>query len=189
MASTYNNIGVVWDNKGDYDKALEYYQQSLDIELKTLGEWHPDVVTSYNNMGLVWQNKGEYDKALEYYQKSLDIFLRTLGVEHPDVAISYSRIGGLWKLKGEYEIAIETFQKGFKILKKGGFPFKIAESYEALGDKKQALNYFLQSASIRKDDPECGLDAEVTIESIQNCKRLAEILGREIELPDWMNLK
>jgi len=186
LANSFYNIGSLWHEKGIYDRALEFYQQCLDIQLNRLGEGHPDVATSYNNMGLVWQNKGEYDKALEYYQKSLDIFLRTLGVVHPDVPISYSRIGGLWKQKGEYEIAIETFQKGFKILKKGGFPFKIAESYEALGDKKQALNYFIQSASIRKDDPECGLDAEVTIESIQNCKRLAEILGREIELPDWM---
>jgi tetratricopeptide (TPR) repeat protein len=50
VATSYNNIGVVCKNKGDYDKALEWYQKCLDIELKTLGAEHPDVATSYHNI-------------------------------------------------------------------------------------------------------------------------------------------
>ena len=186
VATTYSNIGSVWDEKGEYDKALEFYQQCMDIYIKTLGEEHPDVATSYSNIGSVWDEKGEYDKALEFYQQCLNIRLKSLGGEHPTVATSYNIMGLVWKSKGEYAKAIELFIKGFRILKKGGFPFKIAELYERLGNEHKALDYFLQSAFIRKDDPQCGLDAEVTIESIQNCKRLAEILGREIELPEWM---
>jgi tetratricopeptide (TPR) repeat protein len=186
ISNSYNNIGVIWDNKGEYDKALEFYQKSLDINLKALGEGHPDVAVLYNNIGVIWNNKGEFDKALTFYQKSLDIELKTLGGQHPDVAKSYNKIGLVLKNKGEYSKAIELFQKGFKILKKGGFPFKIAELYEALGDKQGALNYFLQSACIRKDDPECGIAHEATIESIQNSKRLANELDKLNNLPDWM---
>ena len=92
MATSYNNIGVVYKAKGEYDKALEYYQKSLAIRLKQLGPDHPDVATSYNNIGLVYDNKAEYDKALEYYQKSLAIRLKQLGPDHPDVANSYHNI-------------------------------------------------------------------------------------------------
>jgi tetratricopeptide (TPR) repeat protein len=34
---TFNNIGMVYDNKGNYDKALEYYFQSLEITKIILG--------------------------------------------------------------------------------------------------------------------------------------------------------
>jgi tetratricopeptide (TPR) repeat protein len=82
-ASSYNNIGSVYNNKGDYDKANEYHQQSLAIRLKTLGEGHPHTAISYNNIGSVYNNKGDYDKAIEYYQRCLAIRLRTLGENHP----------------------------------------------------------------------------------------------------------
>jgi tetratricopeptide (TPR) repeat protein len=36
-AFSLNNIGVTYDNKGDYDKALDYYFRSLDIKKTVLG--------------------------------------------------------------------------------------------------------------------------------------------------------
>ena len=32
LANTYNNLGAVYINKGDYDLAIEYYQLSLKID-------------------------------------------------------------------------------------------------------------------------------------------------------------
>ncbi len=32
VATTYNNIGSVMDNQGEYEKALEYYEKSLELE-------------------------------------------------------------------------------------------------------------------------------------------------------------
>jgi tetratricopeptide (TPR) repeat protein len=69
----YINMGSVCADKGDYDKALEWYQKCLDIELKTLGAEHPSVANSYNNIGLVYANKGDHDKAREWFQKWVDI--------------------------------------------------------------------------------------------------------------------
>jgi hypothetical protein len=51
---------------------------------------------------------------------------------------------------------------------------------------KRALDYYIQSATIRKDDPVVGLDDEATKESISNAKRLAKELGKEGDLPEWM---
>ena len=170
-----------------YDKALVFSQKCLDVRLKTLGGEHPDVASTYCIMGIVWYDKGENDKALEFYQKCLDIRLKTLGGEHPDVANSYYNVGSMWYGKGEYYKALEIYQKGFKILRKSIFPSKIAELYEALGNKHESLNYYIQSASIRKDDPLCGLNDKSTLESIENCKRLAVELRKEGDLPEWMN--
>ena len=186
VATSYNNIGGIWDSKGNYDKALEFYEKSLAIILKILGSEHPKVASSYNNIGLVWDSKGNYDKALEFYEKSLAIILKILGSEHPKVATSYNNIGNIWKKKGNYDKAIENFKIGYGILIKGGFPYKIAQCYEALNEKENALDFYIQSAEIRKEDPNCGLEAESTKESINNAKRLAKQLDIENELPEWI---
>ena len=186
VGSSYNNIGNVWINKGEYDKALEYHEKCLKIELKTLGGEHPSVAGSYNNIGLTWKNKGEYDKALEYYKKCLVIRLKTLGGEHPDVATTYFYIGKCNHELMRYLIAIDFLKKGFSTLKKGGFPFQIAKCYEALDNSELALDYYIQSATIRKEDPEGGLEDESTKESIQNILRLAIEMERMEFVPDWI---
>ncbi len=93
VATSYNNIGSVYDSQGDYVKALEMYQQSLKIRLAIFGETHPDVATSYNNIGFVYSSQGDYVQALEMYQQSLKIYLAIFGENHPDVAMSYNNIG------------------------------------------------------------------------------------------------
>ena len=184
VATSYNNMGLVWKSKGNYDKALEYYEMSLVISIKTIGENHSWVAATYGNIGQVWDSKGNYDKALEYYEKSLAISIETIGGNHDSVAKKYYNIGLVWKSKGEYNEAITLFKKVFDIQKTGGPPFQIAECYENLNNVEKAFEYYLLSADIRKE--RIGINNESTLESIANTKRLAKELGKENELPDWM---
>jgi tetratricopeptide (TPR) repeat protein len=185
VAFSYNNIGSIWKRKGKFDKALEFYEKSLVIRLKVHGDQHPSTCASYNNLGSVWNDKGEYDKAIKLYQQSLDIRLKTLGTEHPDVASTYFNIGSINKNLNNFVLAIENYQKGFSIQQTGGYPFKIAQCYEELHEKEKALDYYFQSAEIRKDN--FGLEHDATQESIVNAKRLANELIKESDLPEWMN--
>jgi tetratricopeptide (TPR) repeat protein len=184
VAISLSNIGSTWNSKGNYDKALEYHEKCLVILLKTLGGGHPNVATSYINIGLSWNNKCNYVKALEYYEKCLAIRLKTLGAEHPDVAILYSNLGDCLKNLEKYLLAIDVFKKGLSIQKVGGFPFKIAQCYEALDQFEEALSYYIQSAEIRKE--RLGLEATETSEAIANAQRLAKQLGKEKQLPKWI---
>jgi tetratricopeptide (TPR) repeat protein len=189
VVNSYNNIGVVWDNKGEYDKALEYYQQSLDVRLKTYGNQHLDVANSYYSIGMANYNKGELDKALEFYQLCLDVQIKINGSHHTDVATYLLYIGDCQKELQLYHEAIKSLKQGFEINKRGGYPFRIAQCYEALTENKVALEYYLQSAEIRKNDPEAGIEAEITQQSIHACIRLAKELGKENELPEWIRHK
>ena len=82
-ATSYNEIGVVYDNKGDYDTALEYYNTALVIRKQLLGENHPDTAASYNNIGNAYDSLGDYDTALENYNKAKVILEQKLPNTHP----------------------------------------------------------------------------------------------------------
>ena len=63
----------------------------------------------------------------------------------------------------------------------------IAQCYEFLNEKQNALDYYIQSAKIRKEDPDAEIETEATQQSIKACIRLAKELGKEGELPGWMD--
>ena len=154
VASSYNNIGAVYSQKGDYDKALEYYIKSLSI----IGEKNPLAAHSYNNIGTIYLDKGDYDQALAYLQKALTIKQQLLGEEDTQIAQYYNNIGLVYKGKGDYDKALEFFQKalsiGLRIL--GEDHIYVANNYNNTGtvyshkgDYDQAIKYYEKSLSVR----------------------------------------
>ena len=84
VATTYNNIALVYKTQGKYEMALGQYEMALGqyakclaIEIKALGEDHPDVAFTYNMIGLVYNTQGKHEMALELYAKSLAIQIKT----------------------------------------------------------------------------------------------------------------
>ncbi len=157
VATSHNNIGIVYALQGAYLQALEYYNKALDIQLKTLGDTHPDVATSYNNIGSVYDSQGSYSEALEYYNKSLEISLKTLGDTHPNVATCYNNIGYVYNSQGAYSQALEYYNKSLEIWLNtfGDTHPDVAASYNNIGQVytsqgtySQALEYYNKSLEI-----------------------------------------
>jgi tetratricopeptide (TPR) repeat protein len=46
-----NSVSAAWYAKGEYDKAIEYYEKALKVYILTFGEDHPWVATGWNNLG------------------------------------------------------------------------------------------------------------------------------------------
>ena len=62
LAYAYNNIGVISDRAGHFDKALNNHLKALIIREQVYGTWHEEVASSYNNLGAVWQAKKISDR-------------------------------------------------------------------------------------------------------------------------------
>ena len=116
-ATSYDSIGIVYGDLGNYDKALEYHKKALEIKKSVLGENHPNTANSYNNIGVVYHNLGDYDKALEYYNNALEIKKSVLGENHPDTANPYNNIGVIYGNLGDYDKALEYLKKALGIYK------------------------------------------------------------------------
>ena len=46
-----NKRGLAWGKKGEFDKAIEYFEKIMQSDLKDFGEEHPNVAISWNNLG------------------------------------------------------------------------------------------------------------------------------------------
>ena len=78
-----NSIGICYFWLGKYRLAREYFEKSLDLNIKANGKNDSRVATSWNNLGGVYYSKDQYEKAIENYKKALPIYEKFLGKEHP----------------------------------------------------------------------------------------------------------
>ncbi len=68
-ADSYNVLGNAWQTKGNFDKALEFYNKAYDLAQKID---HTKLLPGLlGNIGLVYLNKGNYALALQKFYASL----------------------------------------------------------------------------------------------------------------------
>lgn len=116
-AETLHKIGNYYRELKDYEKSLEFLNQSLSIRLQHLGERHIKLADSYNNMGDCLNFIGDYDKGLSYHDQALSIRLEKFHERHPLVAQSYNNIGISFQGKNEYQLALSNYEKALAIYK------------------------------------------------------------------------
>jgi tetratricopeptide (TPR) repeat protein len=84
---------MIYSNRGDYAKALEWYCKALAIHEKAFGKEHPDTAKVYDNIAIVYGKQGDYTKALAVYLKAYRISLNKLGESHPDSKMIKAHMG------------------------------------------------------------------------------------------------
>lgn len=76
-AKCYNQLGNIWaDDLKDEEKALEYYQKSLQLKIQSLAP-AKSISFAYNNIGISQKNLGRLDSAMHYYQQALDFAVKS----------------------------------------------------------------------------------------------------------------
>ncbi len=65
--------------RGEYEEALQKYNQCLEIQIKMLGPGSVEVADTLLNIGSVHYKRGEYEEALQKYNRCLEIRTKMLG--------------------------------------------------------------------------------------------------------------
>lgn len=115
LALLYGVGGRGYDYLGQYQKAIKWNKDALDIRKRILGETHYMTAVSYNNLASAYQAAGNYTKALDLYKFALKNFCKELGPDHATVASAYSNIAGIYDCQGEFDRALEYYQKALDI--------------------------------------------------------------------------
>lgn len=142
MALLLNNVGVIYKNAGEYDKAIEYYQENLRIQ-EELGSIL-NMARSRANIGNVYFYFGiDYNKALEYYNASLELFRQFAEENAPDeedvlhgrsgMATIYLNIGMVYKEINNMGLAIDNYRKALRIFREMDDKLGIANTQNQMG--------------------------------------------------------
>jgi tetratricopeptide (TPR) repeat protein len=144
MADANCQIGLNYQYKSDYPKALEYFFKALNHYELTNNKVGLGIIQS--NIGVVYQAQGDYNKALLYAQKSLEInkaLNRTASI-----ASDLGNIGVLYLLMKDYKKALEYDNKSLQLFEKlddkeaiANNLGNIANVYNEMGDFDQSLDY------------------------------------------------
>ena len=92
QAQDLGNIGLIYQTLGEPQKALEYYQKSLEIA-KRIGTLEVQA-NQLGNIGALYGNLGDQKQALNYFQRAREIFVKIgakLEIEKADQGIAIIR--------------------------------------------------------------------------------------------------
>ena len=84
-----NNLGYLYYDKGDKDKAAEYYQKAIE----TTGNLFPQ---PYFNLGAILQEKGDIRSAIVLFEKSIELD-PNFSFPYPNLSVIYASQGDLVK--------------------------------------------------------------------------------------------
>jgi hypothetical protein len=73
---------------GRLEEALQLSEKVVAARKRTLGEEHPDTLTSMHSLAISYSKVGRREEALQLLEKVVAASKRTLGEEHPDTLLS-----------------------------------------------------------------------------------------------------
>ena len=103
LANLYNNIGVIYDKKVNYQYANTYYKKSLELYEK-IGNKN-GIERSYNNLGDNATKLADYAAAEVYLLKANSLLLASDNLK--SLSYNYDMLSSLYMQKKEYKSALE----------------------------------------------------------------------------------
>ncbi len=133
LAETFNNRGRLYDDTGDYGRAISDYDEAIRLE--------PDNAHAFNNRGVSYRNWGDDDRAIGDYDEAIRL--------KPDYGPFFSNRGWAYLYKGDYERAIADYDMAIflkpddtgAIFGRGYAKFDLNRFTDAVTDLAQAVKH------------------------------------------------
>jgi len=169
MATAYS-IGIIYQQWGDYEKALEYNLQAIPIceELNN----YDDLSNIYSNMSNIYMLMQEYDNAEKMLRKSIKISSQK-GLKR-QLTIAYANMGKTKELMGQVDSAVFYLKKSILVVEKLGSPNLLSAVYRLTSDAYEKGSDFENALIFRKKYIE--LKDSIFSEKVE--KQIAELQTR-----------
>ncbi len=174
-ANIWNNMGILYLNIGELDKALDYYEKARELRerMPESDKQKKDLAYSFHNIATVYQMKKKYSEAFQWRKKAFDIREDVYSGDDPILADSLTMMGNdiVWEFMDQNEKRLQK-EKADKINDAKNYIYRgldirrntlgeehpaTAWSYQSLGtlffylkDYENALINFNNCLSIRK---------------------------------------
>lgn len=156
LAISYNNLGNVYTYIGQYQEALNYYQQTRAIHerLKPLNK--TSLALAYDNLASGFIALKNYDSVEIFFSKAIQLFTET--GERPGLAFSYHNLGRYFLDIKKYDESLSYLEKALKI-REGSLLMNdeastrnlIGVVFGKLNRHKEAEQYLLKALALAKN--------------------------------------
>ncbi|AKB49839.1 photosystem I assembly protein Ycf3 [Methanosarcina barkeri str. Wiesmoor] len=146
IATSLHNLGIILHLQGNYEEAMNKYNQSLKID-EELGERHR-ISMSLRFLGRIEYDKGNYDDAVKLYNQSLMI-AEKLG-DQSGIAKLLGELGIVLLHQGNYDEAIKLYNQSLMIAEKLGDQSGIAGTLYELGKVYLIQDNYGESIEVQK---------------------------------------
>ncbi|MBZ0136976.1 MAG: tetratricopeptide repeat protein [Planctomycetes bacterium] len=191
--SALANIGTLHYEKGDYENALDYYEQALALH-RTRGDKQAEAIT-LGNIGAILRLKGSTDTAERHYLDGIRL-CREIG-DVPLLASFYSKLANLCNQLGRLDQAAELFRSAIEIERESSagpaFAQTLCNFGLALSDRgepQEAESAFREAVAVLEANPNRRFESFARGclgQHLLETNRLAEAelhLRRAVELGD-----
>ncbi|QSJ19456.1 tetratricopeptide repeat protein [Nostoc sp. UHCC 0702] len=150
------SLGHAYNSLGQYQQAIEFQQQSLEIAKEISNGDRFEEAISLGNLGLIYNSLGQYHQAIEFHQKSLEIARQT-GLRNVE-ANSLAHLGLAYRSLAQYQQAIEFYKQELQITgeignrnREGSSLRNLGIVSQSLGQYRQAIDFYQQGLEIARE--------------------------------------
>ncbi len=154
LAATHNNLGILYDQMGIYNKSLDHYFKSLKIYEKQSDDPF-QIAMVLGNIGIVYKKQKAYDMVLDYYKKALSIY-DSVGSEFGSTVVTGNIASVLIYLK-DFKGSLEYSKKALVGYEGLGYtryiPYvhhNLGLALDSLGNYEEAKKYYLSAIQSHK---------------------------------------
>jgi len=155
LVKSYNALGYVAKEIGDYLKAISHYENALLLSEKN--GYRNQIKYMLNNLATTYNESGNYDKSLEYHFRSLGI--REKDKDYNGIAIALNNIGLVYYKIDDNEKAIEYFKKALIVKRNNNITsglehmyVNLGLAYTSIGKSKEAIEAYNEALEVCKGD-------------------------------------
>jgi tetratricopeptide (TPR) repeat protein len=141
IAMSYNVVGLNYSFMGDYTKALNNLNTSLEICQKIndrKGE-----AAAYGNIGNVYHEQGRYPDALKIYLVTLKI--REEIKDKKGMANSFLSLGNVYSIMHNYKASLKYYSKAVVLFEEFGDKYSLAGTYSNIAGVYTGKGYYDQA--------------------------------------------
>jgi tetratricopeptide (TPR) repeat protein len=150
-AAVCNKLGNAYESLGQYQQAINFHQQSLEID-REIGDRDGEG-GSLCNLGNAYQSLRQYQRAIDFYQQAL-VVQREVGNRQFE-ANSLGGLGNAYKSLGQYQQAINFHQQSLEIDREIGdrdgealSRWKLGHIYQQQGKIRKGREYKIAALRI-----------------------------------------
>lgn len=155
-----NFLGYDYEKLGDFNTAINYFSQSLDVLKCIEGINSEEYIANLYYLSSIYYNIKDYEQAVKNYEQAYKIIEQKLGDKHPYLAEPLTKLSDSYIKVNKINNALKVQIKSLNIIKKtvgekhiyyASNLRRVGDIYYILEDYEKALYYYENENNIKKE--------------------------------------